>query len=127
MTFDQKTPLGCVPGGIFAFWEGAILPGFPVTTLLGHSAFTFGTALSAPKRPTTKRLRGKLEAGRQIARRSNTRGTVPVLLQRHGGGDGWGSFIMLVGRPKGRSMPGMPGMFEDMACRCPRSLRARPR
>jgi hypothetical protein len=47
---------------------------------------------------------------------------VPVLLrrfngQRNGGGDGWGSFIMLIGRPKGRSMPGMPGMFEDMACR----------
>jgi hypothetical protein len=40
-----------VLGGIFAFWEGAILPGFPVTTLLGHLAFTFGTALSVPQRP----------------------------------------------------------------------------
>ena len=29
MTPLTTTPLGCVPGGFFAFWTGAIFPGFP--------------------------------------------------------------------------------------------------
>ena len=43
---DRNTPLGCVPGGVFAFWARAIFPEFPLTTagcrhVVSPARFTF--------------------------------------------------------------------------------------
>jgi hypothetical protein len=42
----RNTPLGCVPGGVFAFWARAIFPEFPLTTagcrhVVSPARFTF--------------------------------------------------------------------------------------
>ena len=46
---DHNPPLGCVPRGVFAFWEGVIFPGFPVKDPIADSRSVKSIGRDAPK------------------------------------------------------------------------------